>query len=131
MSLPAWFYRCPPELNLNLQDKSLVFTLCAYSEYQHYKLIWWHFGAKDDLYGLDGQLLYDNTTLIGWASGGVLFNVDSPDNTADSLSKLSELRNKSPWDRVNSSAGSCGLPNSIAIALLDKRNYRLLTSDYL
>jgi hypothetical protein len=119
-------------LGLNTQDKSQVFTVCAYSEYQEYKLIWWHWGFPNDLYGLDGQLLYEGKKLITQSIGGTIFPPQQVmDADTENLSRLSELRNKSPWDRFDSSVGGHGVSSSVANALMSKRLYRRLTSNYL
>lgn len=134
MTLSAWFYRCPPELGLNLADKSLVFTIYAYSEYQQYKLIWWHFGASGDPHGVDGQLLYENTTLLAWSGGSPIFNVEASTAQAgdtDTLSTLIQLRDKSPWERVQSTENTYGLPSSVIKALTGKDHYHRLTPEYL
>lgn len=87
--LHPYFFRCPPELNLNLRSPRMRFQITGYGQEGDFTLVGWRFGDGEEY--ISGEILYQEKTML--ACGGGTLNLPG-DNPADT-----EAFN--PWDRVS------------------------------
>jgi hypothetical protein len=88
--LHPYFYRCPPELQLNLKSPRLKYRISGYAQEDLFTLISWTFGDGDEF--ISGELLYRERQLIAYGGGSLSL---PGDEIKDSMSQ-------NPWERIPS-----------------------------
>lgn len=86
--LNPYFYRCPPELGLNLQAPRMKFQITGYSQEDDFTLLSWQFGDGEEY--ISGEILYKGREVV--ISGGGKLNLPGDDNPDSEASN--------PWERV-------------------------------
>jgi hypothetical protein len=86
--LDPYFYRCPPELELNLQAPGMRFEITGYSQEDDFTLLGWRFGDGDEY--ISGEILYQGREVL--ICGGGRLNLPGDNNP--------DLEAPNPWDRV-------------------------------
>lgn len=109
--LQPYFYRCPPELGLNLKSPRLKYRISGYAQEDIFTLVSWTFGDDDEF--ISGELLYQERQLIAY--GGGSFDLLG-DETKDSMSQ-------NPWERIPNMS-NIGLDQITSLRL--RQNYQMI-----
>jgi hypothetical protein len=99
MSLPSYFYRCPPELNINALE--VKFRVINYVQTENYRLIGWTSAAAA------GEILYRDKVCLTAIVGSIELmpaEVDASDPWSDafssplglSMSTIKSLKSQTP-----------------------------------
>lgn len=86
--LDPYFYRCPPELDLNLRSPRMRFEITGYAEEDDFTLLGWRFGDGEEY--ISGEILYQGREVVICGGGRINLPGDTDPN----------LEASNPWERV-------------------------------
>jgi|GEM_PF-4545413 len=116
--LDPYFFRCPPELNLNLKAPDLTYRITGYSQVGQFTLVSWQFGSSEEYF--QGEALYKDKDLL--TCGGGILPLPGDFATNDSYQNLM------PWDRLSPTLWELGVNQNIAKQLRSPNNTRIFSS---